>query len=128
MKSSATWVIALVAVLIIAIVGIFFWPFGSKKIDLDIDHLCSPISPTSGDLVETVYVKKDYRLVFHNLRDTEVTITMPPDWFDRNKAVVAPHAKETFVVVRSEPGEQGYVISGDGCPVGTPKVKVGDPP
>ncbi len=97
------------------------------RVDLYIDGYCQPKSVKTDQPIEILEVKTGTLVTFKNRQTVPATVTMPPGWFNLDVVEIPPKKFVILEVLHAKSETQGYSL-GIPCPIGTPKVKVGDTP
>ena len=98
-------------------------------VDVYIGGECLPLSHAfDSDTMILLVFPGDY-VVFTNLRDKAINITLPAGMFelDMVEDLESGH-RVTLKVINEGDAEGGLSISGEGCPSGDPKIRVGEDP
>jgi hypothetical protein len=97
-------------------------------VDVYIGGQCLPISPAYDATNRVLWVFPDDYVVFSNMRDAEVIVTLPAGMFEMDEVTIEGGHRVTLRVINEGDVEGPLSISGDGCPSGDPKIKVGEDP
>jgi hypothetical protein len=118
------------ALTLVLMMGTLLLMGGCSKhyVDVYINEMCELVTLENGDAIDPLIVYPGDYVIFNSMRETKaVTLTFPTGMFEEDEVTIDP-GKRVILKVINEGAPSGDIKRSGDCPVGDPKVKVGEDP
>ncbi|MEN8007993.1 MAG: hypothetical protein ABFS42_13320 [Candidatus Krumholzibacteriota bacterium] len=100
----------------------------SRYVDVYYTDECLPSTLAKDSFIENLWVYPGDSVAFINTSDQEIKIKFPSGMFEKDEAIIKSGKRVILKVIEVSPKNGPFIRVDIVCPVGTPKVQVGEEP